>query len=458
MKISFSLFLAALLLTALLTGCANPQDGNALYQDMPTVPQTNARLTVFCIDNTHGPNLIRAALNLYREQHPDVEVELIEPLVWEGRYTYSGPEEEVYEQLSAQIMAGEGPDILLIDDNYMDVEKLVRQGVFADMEPFFQADGFDWEPYSQGVMNTGVWNGKRFLIPLSYDFPLLLTTKAALEETGFHVDACKDYQGFLDETARYLEDPEQTRRLFSDAWIVDYARFAMLDYSGSSVADYDNRTVDLSLPIFRSTTQWYKSVLEAHSQDPNFSRLGGASAVRDGQALWTNSIFGAYDNFYAAAGALRTVGEVVMMPIRDADGGIQAHIEDAVAVRANSESLQNAYDFLKLLLSPTVQYAPKFGLSILHDANARLLAQGIGWYIEAGKDGFSSTERNGSALNAPSQEEIRQFLSFTKDITGGYYYNYLWLNMEMHPYLRENADYEETLKEAQRQLEIYMTE
>lgn len=452
-----SLFLAVLLLTALLTGCAIQQDGNALYQDMPTAPQNNQHLTVFCIDRTQGSEMIRAAMKLYQQRYPDVEVELVEPLELNGSYKSSVPIQETYEQLSAQIMAGEGPDVLLVDDDYMDVEKLVRQGVFADMDPFFLADHFDWEPYNQGVMDAGVWNGKRFVIPLAYDFPLLFTTKAALEETGFDVDACKDYQRFLDETTRFLESPDQTRRLFYDAWSTDYITFGMLDYSGVSIADYDNRTIDLSLPVFRSTAQWYKSVLKGHSQELNVSRLGGASTVRDGQALWTNSIFGAYHNFYATAGALRTVGEVVMMPIRDVDGGIRAQIKDAVAVRAGSENLQNAYDFLKLLLSPEVQYTAS-ELSIFHDANERLLARGINWYIPEGTEGFSSTERNGSALNAPSQEEIRQFLDFIKEITGGYYYNNLHLYARMHPYLAENADFEETLKEAQRQLEIYISE
>lgn len=457
MKKTFAFLLIAALLVSLLSGCGKPQAGNVLYQEMPTAPQTNQRLTVFCIDNTQGPDMIRAALKLYQARYPDVEVELIEPLELSGSYKSSVPIQEVYEQLSAQIMAGEGPDVLLIDDNYMDVEKLIRQGAFADMEPFFQADHFDWEPYNQGVMDAGVWNGKRFVIPLAYDFPLLFSTKEVLAETGFDVDACKDYQGFLDETTRFLESPDQTRRLFYDTWSTDYLTFGMLDYSGVSVADYDSQTVDLSLPVFRSTAQWYKSVAETCSQELESPRLGHASAIRDGQVLWTNSIYGAYHNFYATAGALRTVGKVAMMPIRDVDGGIRAQIQDAVAIRADSENLQNAYNFLKLLLSPEVQYTAS-GLSVFHDANERLLAKGIGWYIPEGTEGFFSTERNGSAINAPSQEEIRQFLSFTKEITGGYYYNNLYLYARMYPYLVENADFEETLQEVQRQLEIYITE
>ena len=155
--------------------------------------------------------MLQMALEQYRELYPDVEVELIKP-DYDGRdidLRY-----ELYDQVSAQIMAGEGPDVFLIDQIAMDIEKLVRQGVFADLEPFFEEDNFDWEPYNQAVMDGGVWNGKRFVIPLSYSFPLLFTTRTALEETGFDVDACKDYQGFLEETTRYMQDSTQTRKLF----------------------------------------------------------------------------------------------------------------------------------------------------------------------------------------------------------------------------------------------------
>lgn len=45
---------------------------------------------------------------------------------------------ELYNQTAAQIMTGEGPDVFIINDEVMDVEKLVRQGIFADMDPFFR--------------------------------------------------------------------------------------------------------------------------------------------------------------------------------------------------------------------------------------------------------------------------------------------------------------------------------
>ena len=217
----------------------------------------------------------------------------------------------------------------------------------------------------------------------------------------------------------------------------------------------------MSSPLLRSAMEWYKSVLETHPQNINFSNLGGAAAVRDGEALWTTTFSGTNRDFYATAGALRTIDEVVMMPIRDVDGGIQAKISDPLAVRANSENLQNAYEFLKLILGRGVQFQNEFDISfsVLDDANEYFLSNGIGWYIQEGKDGFSSTTRTGSALNSPSQEEIRQLLDLTQEITGGYYYNeYLCPTMHFATYFYGGADFDETLEEAQRAMEIYISE
>lgn len=453
MKKLSSLLLAVLLLAALLTGCANQQDGNALYQEMSTVPQTNGSLTVFCIGDSRDSDMLELALNCYRDQYPEIAVKLIKP------ETDSESKDELYQQVAAQIMAGEGPDVFIVDDSVLDMEKLVRQGIFADMEPFFEADNFDWEPYHKTVMDGGVWNGKRFAIPLSYDFPLLFTTRTALEETGFDTEACKDYQGFLEETTHYMKDPTQTRPLFHNVLCVT----DVTGFSGISIVDYDTRTADLSSPALQLGLQWYKTVMENH---PNYNQISNglenAAVVRDGQALWTTSILGALYGFYNEFAALKTVDEAIMMPIRDLDGGIQAKIKYSVAVRANSDNLQNAYDYIKILLSPEVQCKLQNGdnLSVLNSANEycyQEISQGRIYHLKAGSSGFVSTIDPEQAVDWPSPEDFLRLMDLTQEITGTYYKGW-GIRGAMYSYVFENADYEDTLDAAKRQLEIYISE
>ena len=453
MKRKLSLILA-LVLALPLPGCGGEV---SVWQETPVVPQTNESLSVFCMGDMKDSMMLQAALDRYRQVYPDVEVELIKPAYDSGNYEMR---DELYQQVAAQIMSGEGPDVFIIDDHIMDVEKLARQGVFADIEPFFEADNFDWEPYNQAVMDGGVWNGKRFVVPLSYDIPLLVTSRTALEETGFDADACGDLQGFMEETARYMADKTQTRELYMNTSRV----YDIVELSGISIADYDTRSIDLSSPMLQPMLQWQKSTLE---YDPNWAMsvgggLVGAEAVRDGNVLWAGSPQGALYDFYHDYAALKTIDEPVMMPVRDVDGGIRAEIRDPVAVRANSENLQNAYNFLKILLSQEVQYLyDKHTLSVLDPANEyfyQRFSQKQSWYIPAGESGFYSTDDSFRATDSPTAKEFREFVGYTKEITGTYYANHLGLYRAMRDYISGGADYDETLAEAQRYLERYITE
>ena len=441
----------ALLIIFFFTNCSDPKT-----QNPSNVPQTNESLSVFCIGDLKDSQMIELALSRYQDLYPGVEVELIKPTYDTGNIE---AKREMYAQVATQIMAGEGPDVFIVDDAVIDVEKLARQGIFADMEPFFQADNFDWELYNQAVMDGGVWDGKRYVIPLSYNFLLLFTSQVALEETGFNVDACTNYLGFLEETTRYMEDPAQNRELFNNPLsVVD-----LVNLSGLSIADYDEKTIDLSSPVFQQGIQWYKTVMESHANGTVFDtqELSGAAAVRDGKILWASPVQGALSGFYCDFGALKTLGDAVMMPIRDLDGGIQAKIEIPVAVRANSKNLQNAYDYLKILLSEEIQCAySSEQLSVLNSANEyfyRENTQGRLLIVQAGTKDFVSTNTPQLATDWATPEEFDEFMGFTQEITGTYYSNYLSPHGLMYPYVFEGADYGETLEEAQRQLEVYIS-
>lgn len=460
MKKAISLFLTITILISVLSACNASQQNINVWQEAPPVPQRNEHLTVFCVGDLRDSGMIELALNRYRQLYPDVQVELIKPEYDIGNYD---AKLELYQQMAAQIMAGEGPDVFLIEDTVMDVEKLVRQGIFADMEPYFTADGFDWEPYQQTVMDGGVWNGKRFVIPLTYSFPLLFTTRTALEETGFDIEACADYMGFLDETMRYIEDPTQTRQLFAKPLLI----IGVPEYSGISIADYDTRTVDLSSPALYPMLQWYKTVMAAHPGNEatlGYSDLAySAGAVRDGKVLWTPSLGGAFDGFFYEFAALKTIDEAVMMPIRDMTGGIRAQIEYSVAVRGNSENLHNAYNYLKLLLSPEIQHKLQNGgqLSVLNSANEygyEMISQGKLWYTKAGAGGFVSTVDPSRGTDWPTREEFDQLVGFIHEISGAYFAGHLRLRGKMYAYVYENADYAQTLKAAKREMEIYISE
>ena len=115
----------------------------------PPVEQTNEGLTVFYTDfKVPESNILDVAVAQYKGQHPDQQLN-VEKVFTEGLVeTHTA----AYNQMLTEIMAGSGPDLIFFA-NYStgsttDWEKLVRRGAFADMEPYFEADNFDWSGYN----------------------------------------------------------------------------------------------------------------------------------------------------------------------------------------------------------------------------------------------------------------------------------------------------------------------
>ena len=349
------------------------------------------------------------------------------------------------------------PDLIFFDVGNMDIEKMVRRGVFADLEPYFEADNFDWSGYNQAVMDAGVWDGHRLVIPLEYNFPMLYTSQTALDETGFSIENCDTFSGLLDEIEAMQADPSQTRDVFRTKFtFYDFAH-----YAGISYVDYDRQKADLSSPELKRGAEIYNNLsgLDLPILDDG---INGAADIRDGKVLWSCP-FPPVNGFYTGPEVINTFDDMVMMPIRDVDGGIQAEITWAVAVRNNSPNLQNVYDFIKYLLSEeyhleTLGYRWLY-YSVLDSANEANFQETVynrttPLIPSAGRDyGFENADVH--------PEDFDELMDYTRQITGAYFScaetNFM-RNMRMCGFLSGEAAYDDAVEDAERQMNLYLSE
>ena len=418
----------------------------------PPVEQTNSELNIWYTDYGMTEKYLDAAVTQYNQQHPD------NPITAEKYFADNSSEsnDEATQQMLTEVMAGSGPDLIFFDVGNMDIEKMVRRGVFADLEPYFEADNFDWSGYNQAVMDSGVWDGHRLVIPLQYSFPMLYTSQTALDETGFSIENCDTFGGLLDEIEAMQADPSQTREVFR----AKYTFYNFAQYAGIPYVDYDQQKADLSFPELKRGAEIFNNLdgLELGFLDDG---INGAADIRDGKALW-NCPFPPVDGFYTGPEVINTFDDMVMMPIRDMDGGIQAEVTWAVAVRNNSPNLQNAYEFIKYLLSEeyhteTLGYRWLY-YSVLDSANEAY---------------FQDTVYNLAAPLVPPEnsygldtvdvrpEDFDELMGYTRQITGAYFNcietNFM-RNMRMCGFLSGEASYEEAIQETERQLNLYLSE
>lgn len=420
----------------------------------PPVEQENTGLTIFYTDyNEVEAKILDAAISQFNQLHPDTPV-TADKYFTDGLYT---SHQDAYTKMTTEVMAGEGPDLFLYDYMTMDIEKMARRGVFADLEPYFEADNFDWSGYNQAVMEGGVWDGHRLVVPLSYSLPVLYTSQTALEETGFSVENCNTFDGFLDEVEKIESDPKQTREAFRSEEAFYYFPYN----AGLPYADYDRQKVDLSFPELEQGASIYKNlnpVIEIGVSDGN--DIAGAADIRDGKCLFTCPNFPLY-GFFLTEGCINKFDDAVMVPIRDTQGGIQARITSAIAVRNSSSNLQIAYEFIKFLLSEEFQM-DTWGyrwqnFSVLDAANEEYYRKCV---IESRSSKISPSNPYGFEGNIVLPQEDYDELSSYMDEVGGVFFYAKETNFmrNIGDYLSGDASYEEAANAAERQLNIYLSE
>lgn len=196
------LCLLAGLVMQTMTGCAPaPQKTNELWvvTERTTWDRMNGQLYV----------LEKA----YEESHSNVDIKV-------DYLPTDQQERDVYlQQLRTEILQGGGPDCYLLPtDNtlildepaqytYVDVEPLfsdvdlaMRNGLFYDITELYDTDdALGKDELNTKIMDAGVVDGTRYVLPLRYDMPVLYADHDVLQEAGLERSALQqDIQAVME--------------------------------------------------------------------------------------------------------------------------------------------------------------------------------------------------------------------------------------------------------------------
>ena len=450
-----ALILAAALAVLPLSGCRE-------------VIQVNNGLTIYASAETI--NYWNRVLNGYRYAYPDVAVDLVD--------LSDLTEREFSERLAGELMSGHGPDLFIVGEEFMkqrDIYKLMDSGAFADITKEISShpelgngdgEGIS-KSYNQIVMEQGVWKGKRYLLPICYRIPILLTSQGILDESGFDMDQCGDLMGFIREAKPFVEAKEndlQAPRLFG-------GKAAFRNYAfwiGDGMFDYEGRRVTVDTPEFREASEFYRSL---YAQEQEFVRSEDSLErwvfERNQKRLFENyerDIF----SFHLCAAFVQGYDRAVTFPMRTVDGGIPASIVQAFAVNGNSPNVENACNFIDIALKKYQYAGMTLAIPVLNayasDILGNITMPELVWYYS----GYYEDERgNPIELSgfdgdfSPLPEEfMEEFVSWTQSISCARFYTpeQEKLYELMTPYYKGEADYETCIKKAQEQLTLYMTE
>lgn len=262
------------------------------------------------------------------------------------------------DQLQTEMMAGQGPDIFILpcDDGFTynetqlveNVEKGMATGLFADLTTLYNQDEtLQKDVLLEKVMDAGMMDDKRYILPLRYQYPIILALEDELQGAGLELsELSQNSETFLSTVLSQKKS----------AWHVSGANVfaANLINVFPSLCDYSTGEVSLDEETVVATLSQYMELL---------SSLDQKSIEADG-GVWPNflsadrplsTLFLSDDLFFYLDIAYAQYQDLVAVPFAAQDGSIVANVSYYGAVSANCAAVEEAYEFLKLLLSKEVQ-------------------------------------------------------------------------------------------------------
>ncbi len=277
--------MAFLLIFSLLLGCSPQPQGDE-----------NVLWVLTEQSKTDGMNLqAQMAAQTFQQDHPQMQVRLeILPPQGENR-------RDRLKQLRSQIMAGGGPDVYLlpagealllncdeswrlesgphypeIEPLFPDVSQAIQNRLFYDIADFYQADtDLGQEALQPDIMAAGCRGDQRFVLPLRFDMPVLLTDPACWEQWGISAAFFQQSALELAESAVKMENPRMAMGLSAPTdfqWLgrpIDYAAGTLLispEEIGRYLSLYQQWRQRTVQPMEELLEQAYQQTIETEIQ------------------------------------------------------------------------------------------------------------------------------------------------------------------------------------------------
>lgn len=436
--------------------------------DIPTTP--SEKLVVYGLEDNET---IRQAINLYQTQNPEVYIEFECGMNGENSVT----REDALKNLNTKIMAGEGPDVLLLDN--MPLSSYISKGLLLDISPLLnQLSG---EEALFGNIVDAVKTGDQiFAVPCEIQLPVMMAEKQYLSQA----DSLEGIADMLE--ALRAEEPEQDLfgycsekgilRLFSmacvPAWITengDMDRDAVREFLQQTKRIYDAQMdgiSDRAVERYQEIAQDYVMYNGVTSfEDSDYVRASGINQMKYIGGYY-RALFGNFSclNLFSIQKA-NGFENVEWAPMKGQGGNVFC-AQTLLGINAASKNIELAEDFLKVCLGKENQSYLYSSLAVNKAAfdESFLVPEG-----ELGSDrmwGSVATEgEDGGPIVLvyywPTEEEASQYKRYIEELDTAYIENDVVENVvyeEGAAYLQGTKSLEETVDAIEKKVSIYLSE
>ena len=350
-NINSKIISALLLIVFCLTACANPPAAkDALPDDAPRadmLPEASSSLVLY--DYPGQTELLKKAIAVFERDYPHVAVEFSTF----GDLSESSAINRFYEEFYTQLESGSGPDVVLMGADAMWLQTL-KWDIYADLDSFIGRDGeFVMSEYNEAAFDTGIFRETRRSVPVFFKSELWLTTQEILDANGITLT---DGALKLEELSTQMEAfrlAHPNKRLIIDT-VSGRMLNKLLPWYGLPLVDYAQETVTANADELRPVVDFYKDYLYEHDRvNPPaiFPTLG--MPIINGECVFMR--FSRFEELMMAYAGLKSRGTPVLVSCPPLDSQTVGEPTLFAQILKNSPNQENAYNFLKILLSDEIQ-------------------------------------------------------------------------------------------------------
>ena len=437
--------------------------------DIPTVP--DERLKVYSLREN---DTLRQGVSIFQSANPQVYVDYEVGLAEGDSLT----RDDALKKLNTRIMAGEGPDVIILDD--MPLDSYISKNMLLDLRQCL--DGLTGEDaLFENIVDAFDVDGRVYALPCEIQLPLM----AGKEK---YISMADDLEGIADMMEQLRADfPEKPlMRICSEKGIMRF--FAM-----TSVPAFKTASGELDTEAVREFLKQSKRIYDAQMDGlpakyvEDYMNSNASFMEHLGMTREESDYFRTPDEMGYLAGESQIVfgstyyhsGICMMFSIQKVEGfeedvilpmsGMSEKVfipKTLVGINAASANMESAKGMLRTLLGSEVQSNLYNGFSINRGAFPKMYDINEEWISEEGvfsSVGSSSPDGTsfGMEIYMLSDEQRAQVLGWMESVSTPYLADSVLENAVYNAgseYMRGTCSLEEAVKMIKQSVDIYLSE
>lgn len=270
--------------------------------------------------------------------------------------------DEYVKIVNAGLMSGGGYDIIKISG--LDYKKYIDKDLLVDFNELMRNDNdFSYDMLNTDVIDLLKYNNKLCILPLNFNlYPLLVADADAFNETNISVDDSKwNIDDFYSITNKIADAKKSNiiskyplAKISPDIFLGNIL-FDRFDY----FVDYTNKKASFDKTDFEDMLKLCKNLSSEEIMNPNVSAIQHASKALEGAVISSALLCSPYDiSMYK-----KTVKNFLLLApptIKGTENRISCSSSYFYAINKNSKHINEAWEFIKLLISEEMQSSKDF--------------------------------------------------------------------------------------------------